>query len=107
MRAFTYDPDMESDDERADVVDLLPYVAPIQRLVTWYDRLADPAVDEPDIFQLDDIVRSLQALPPLTGQLGRDLKLVAYAADDAIRADIIDAIGRLRRVSTFGQHEAP
>lgn len=91
----------DEDDERTDVVDLIPYVFPVQRLVGWYDRLANVDRDEPDIFELDEIVVSLQALPPLSGQLGRDLSLIANATEDALRADIIDAIGRLRRLATL------
>lgn len=91
----------DEDDERADVVDLIPYVLPVQRLVDWYDRLASVDRDEPDIFELDEIVVALQALPPLSGQLGRDLALIANATEDALQADIIDAIGRLRRLATL------
>lgn len=91
----------DDDDERADVVDLIPYVFPVERLVGWYDRLASVGREEPDIFELDEIVVALQALPPLTGQLGRDLSLIANATEDAVQADIIDAIGRLRRLATL------
>lgn len=91
----------DEDDERSDVVDLIPYVFPVQRLVGWYDRLASVDRDEPDIFELDEIVVALQELPPLSGQLGRDLSLIANATEDALRADIIDAIGRLRRLATL------
>lgn len=86
---------------QGDVIDLIPYVGPVQRLVSWYDRLNDPAASEPDIYELDDIVRALQGLVPLTGQLGRDLAVITDATDDALRGDIIDAIGRLRRLATL------
>ena len=91
----------DEDDERSDVVHLIPYVFPVQRLVGWYDRLASVDSEEPDIFELDEIVVALQALPPLAGQLGRDLSLIANATEDALQADIIDAIGRLRRLANL------
>lgn len=101
MRAFSYTLTVATDDpdDAPEVVDLMPYVGPVQRLVAWYDRLADPDQAEPDIFELDDIVVSLQGLPGLPGQLGDDLRLIANASEDAIRSDIIDAIGRLRRLA--------
>ncbi len=101
MRAFSYNPTVATDnpDDAPEVVDLMPYVGPVQRLVAWYDRLADPNEVEPDIFELDDIVISLQCLPELPGQLGDDLRLIANASEDAMRSDIIDAIGRLRRLA--------
>ncbi len=100
MRSFLYNA-VVATDERSDVVHLIPYVFPVQRLVDWYDRLASVTRDEPDIFELDEIVVALQALPPLPGQLGRDLSLIANASEDALLPDIIDAIGRLRRLATL------
>lgn len=104
MRSFNYTRDVDTtdqDNERSAVVHLVPYVFPVRRLVDWYDSLADINRDEPDIYELDEIVVALQALPRLPGQLGRDIALIADATDDTFRSDIIDAIGRLRRLGTL------
>lgn len=104
MRSFNYTGDVDTadqDNERSAVVHLVPYVFPVRRLVDWYDSLADINRDEPDIYELDEIVVALQALPRLPGQLGRDIALIADATDDTFRSDIIDAIGRLRRLGTL------
>ena len=104
MRSFNYTGDLDTadqDNERSAVVHLVPYVFPVRRLVDWYDSLADINRDEPDIYELDEIVVALQALPRLPGQLGRDIALIADATDDTFRSDIINAIGRLRRLGTL------
>lgn len=87
-------------DEGAELIVLAPYIRQAQRLVHWYEAFADKDSPLPDIADLDEIVVDLKALPPLPGQLGEDLELIA-SGGGGDKATIINAINRLRRLAAL------
>ncbi len=81
----------------AAVVDLGPLSAACRDLVDWYDELI--AGDQPPIGRLDCAITTLQALPAVGGQIGRDIDLIIAGGADSTHDDIIGAVERLRRLA--------
>jgi hypothetical protein len=77
--------------------DLDPIRAAVLVLLEFYDALEGGA--EPPIDQLDRAVSQLKGLPPVGGQLGQDLQLVANGGAGAGRSEIVAAFERLRYLS--------
>ncbi|MCP3858304.1 MAG: hypothetical protein GY704_01495 [Phycisphaeraceae bacterium] len=78
----------------AEVVDLGPLSAACRDLVDWYDELI--AGDQPPIGRLDQAVTTLQSLPAVGGQIGRDVDLIIAGGAHSTHDDIIGAVERLR-----------
>ena len=79
------------------VVDLGPLSAACRVLVGWYDQFL--AGDHPRIEELDRIITTFQALPPVPGRIGRDIRLIVTGGRNSTRGEIIGAVERRRTVS--------
>ena len=69
-------------------------LGPVRALLGFYDELMGHG--DPAIARLDEAVAQIKALPPVGGQLGRDLDLIASGGLGADRAQIVAALDRLR-----------
>ena len=80
------------------VVDLAPLAAACSELVAWYDEHL--AGNHPAIADLDRIVTTLQALPPVPGRIGRDIQVIVTGGRGSTRHEIIGAVERLRTLAS-------
>ena len=92
-------------DPAAEVVDLAPLSAACRDLVGWYDQLL--AGDRPPIKRLDDAIITLQALPAVGGQIGRDIELIVAGGARSTHDEIIGAVERLRTLANHSNVAAP
>lgn len=89
-------------DDSDQVIDLAPLSAACRQLVDWYDQLL--AGSKPTIDQLDQVVATLQALPPVGGRVGRDIDLIVAGGIADHHDEVINAVERLR---TLANHQPP
>lgn len=80
----------------AEVIDLALLAEPARQLVAIYDGIGQG--DRPAPGRLDEILLRLAAMPRPPGQLGADIELLA-SGGNGDRAQVVDAIERLRRIS--------
>ncbi len=92
-------------DPAAEVVDLAPLSAACRYLVGWYDQLL--AGKRPPIKRLDDAITTLQALPAVGGQIGRDIELIVAGGARSTHDEIIGAVERLRTLANHSNGAAP
>lgn len=82
----------------SEVYDLAALSGPARRLIKVYDDVAAGRPHRQG--RLDKVLAELDSLPPMPGQLGRDVRLLAAGGSDADRSTVIRAIERLRRVTS-------
>ena len=97
--------DLPEDEREGQVIDLALIVGPVQRLLGFWERMVDLDHEQPHIRELDEVVKEIKALPDVPGRLGADIALIACGGADASRAEIIDAMGRLRRITAVTTDE--